>query len=158
MKQAIPRLVAGLTGRFYRGRVVSGCEDRRQEGWITIVAATTKEEPDLSGYCGLGTIGASPGRMWFNEEGHYSCTRASFRELFVHELGHAMGFRHVPNGYGHAMAPGEYTGSVDFSPKERQHAQLAYKRGRYARYCEDARACSSAAAPGGTALSVEIVH
>ena len=48
--------------------------------------------------------------------------------MFAHELGHAMGFFHVPNGYGHAMALGEWTGRTDFSVKERQHARHAYQR------------------------------
>ena len=65
--------------------------------------------------------------------------------MFVHEFGHAMGFRHVPRGFGYVMAKGEYTGRIDFTVKERQHAQHAYKRGRDAPFCDDAMTCASKA-------------
>ena len=150
MERTIPRLVEQLTGETYRGQVVAGCEDRRQAEWITIVSATTQERPDLADACGRARVGAygdgeDAGRIWFNEEGHYTCTRTSFREVLVHELGHAMGFWHVPNGFGHVMANGEYPGRDDFTIEERQHAQHAYKRGPNAPYCSDAMTCSSAA-------------
>ena len=152
MERMIPRLVEQLTGEPYRGQVISGCEDRRQAEWITIVSATTREEPRLAGACGMAEVGAygapggsGAGRMWFNENPNSSCTRAYFSRVFVHELGHAMGFYHVPNGFGYVMAKGEYPGRDDFTVKERQHAQHAYKRGRYADSCDDVVTCSSKA-------------
>ena len=150
MERMIPRLVENLTGTRYRGRVVSGCEDRRQAEWITIVSATTKEHPNLTNFCGRARVGAyrdgdGAGRIWFNEEPNYTCTRTVFRELLAHELGHAMRFWHVPNGVGYVMASGEYTGRLDFTIKERQHAQHAYKRGRNAPFCHNALTCASRA-------------
>ena len=141
MERMIPRLVEQLTGERYRGQIISGCEDRHETGWITIVSATPKEEPDLAGHCGLARIGSNPGRIWFNEEPAYTCTRAGFRELLAHEVGHAMGFYHAPSGREYAMAYDEWTGREGFTIAERQHAQYAYKRGRHAPYCYDAATC-----------------
>lgn len=133
MERMIPRLVEQLTGETYRGLVVSGCEDRRQAEWITIVSATTREEPRLAGACGQARVGAyddgdGAGRIWFNEECDSGAT-TSFRTGLAHELGHAMGFWHVPHGSGDAMDPSP--DRDDFSIKERQHARHAYKRGRF---------------------------
>ena len=83
--------------------------------------------------------------MWFNENPNSNCTRARFSEMFVHELGRAMGFFHVPTGFGYVMAKGEYAGRGDFTVKERQHARHAYKRGRRAPFCSDAMTCASKA-------------
>lgn len=157
MQSAIPRLVEQLTGRRYRGRVIQGCEDRDQVGWITIVAATTRERPDLEGFCGRARVGADPGRIWFNEEDQ-GCTVHGFDQVLAHEVGHAMGFRHVPKGYGYQMASGEYPPHGGFSVKEQEHARFAYERGRHARYCGNARDCSSELAPpAGGDFVVEVV-
>ena len=157
MQSAIPRLVAQLTGRRYRGQVIQGCENRNQVGWITIVAATTKEEPNLDGFCGQARVGADPGRIWFNEE-NQGCTVRGFDQVLAHEVGHAMGLRHVPKGYGDQMASGEYPPHGGFSVKEQEHARHAYQRGRYAPYCGNARACASALlAPPGAWVSAPIV-
>ena len=151
MERMIPRLVEQLTGEPYRGQVISGCEDRRQAEWITIVSATPQEQPRLAAACGAANVGAygAPGdimgRIWFNENPNSSCTRAYFSRVFVHEFGHAMGFWHVPKGFGYVMAPGEYPSNGDFTVKEQQHAQHAYKRGRFAPFCSDAMTCASRA-------------
>ena len=143
MERMIPRLVEQLTGEPYRGQVISGCEDRQQAEWITIVAATAQERPDLG--CARARVGAYgdgdvAGRIWFHEE---KCTTSFFRKAFAHELGHAMGFWHVPPGSGDAMDP--TPGRDDFSIRERQHARHAYKRGRHAPFCSDAMTCASRA-------------
>ena len=57
---------------------------------------------------------------------------AYLKHVFVHEFGHAMGFKHV-------LAPNAIMGSGNlsdtFTAREQFHAQLAYKIGRGARYC-----------------------
>ena len=143
MRQVIRGVVQQVTGLPYNGRILSGCEDRHRQGWITIVLATTAENPELTG-CGLARPGADPGRVWIRRD-HLPCTstRTVFGEVLAHEVGHAMGLFHVPDGNGHLMAVTEYTGGVDFSRKERDHAQLAYQRGRHARYCDTVQDCSS---------------
>ena len=157
MQNAIPRLVEQLTGRRYRGQVIQGCENRDQVGWITIVAATTKELPDLEGLCGRARVGADPGRIWFNEE-NQGCTVRGFDQVLAHEVGHAMGLRHVPNGYGYQMASAEYPPHGGFSVKEQEHARFAYQRGRYARYCRDALDCASEAFSGLSGAGVVVVE
>lgn len=70
-----------------------------------------------------------------------------FDNVLAHEVGHAMEFFHVPDGYGHQMATNRYPDHGGFSVKEQEHARFAYERGRHARYCGNARDCSSAAVP-----------
>ena len=79
MEWIIPRLFANLTGEFHRGQVISGCEDRKRAGWITIGSATLRENPNLSGNCGMATVAAYgegdyAGGIWINEEPNYTCT------------------------------------------------------------------------------------
>ena len=69
--------------------------------------------------------------------------RSGLKKVLAQEVGHAMGFRHVPNGFGYVMAAGEWSGRTEFSIKERQYAQHTYKRGRVAPYCGTIMTCSS---------------
>lgn len=138
MERMIPRLIEQLTGERYRGQVVSGCEDRNWAGWITIVSASLQEEPDLAGLCGRARVGTSVGRIWINER---TARNSRLKSCLPHELGHAMGFYHAPKGYGYVMAQDSLGAPEDFTIEERQHAQYAYKRGRYAPYCYDAATC-----------------
>ena len=138
MRRAIPRLAEQLTGQPYRGRIEDGIADRTQPGWITVRFVTQEEEPDISeGACGRASIGADPGNIWIirRARGNKYCTDdRSFPEIFAHEVGHALGFRHVADR-NTVMAPGVYNGIDQFSAREVYHARLAYKVGRWQRYC-----------------------
>lgn len=143
MERMIPRLVAQLTGHPYRGRVLTGCADRDRDGWITIVPTTAVEQGNRR--CGSARgVGQRAGRIWLRAAAEcYGADDAGFRVTVAHELGHAMGFWHVPMGHGHVMAPTVPLGRTDFTEKERQHAQLAYQRGRHARFCGTAETCAA---------------
>ena len=141
MEREIPRLVEELTGKRYGGRVLVGDEDRDRTGWITIVAATLEERPDLEGTCGLAHLGANPGRIWLNADPSVN-RNCDFPETFAHELGHAMGLHHVPQGHGYTMANRESNRSSGFTVKEWEHARHAYKRGRGARHCGTRDECA----------------
>ena len=103
--RAVPRLARQLTGQPYRGRVESGIWDRTRRGWITVKFVTQEEEPDLSdGACGRARVGGDPGEIWIirRARGNKRCVDPRyFPELFAHEFGHAMGFRHVEDRIRH---------------------------------------------------------
>ena len=136
MRRAIPRLAEQLTGQPYRGRIQDGIADRERRGWITVRFVTQEEEPDISeGVCGWASIGADPGSIWIIRRGRgnkYCTDDRVFPELFAHEFGHALGFRHVADR-NTVMAQGAY--NDQFSAREVYHARLAYKVGRKQRYC-----------------------
>ena len=138
IRRAIPRLAEQLTGQPYRGRIEDGIADRTQPGWITVRFVTQEEEPDISeGACARASVGADPGNIWIirRARGNKYCTDDRvFPELLAHEFGHAMGFGHVADRNA-IMASGVYKGIEQFSAREVYHARLAYKVGRWQRYC-----------------------
>ena len=119
MRREIPRAVEALTGSRYRGQITEGRPDRVTHGWITIVQDTTLG-PDICGRAGLGWLA---GRIELN-----TALGCPFTALIAHEVGHALGFFHVPDSLG-VMFPG-ITGVRRFSGRETFHAQLAYQLGR----------------------------
>ena len=149
-RRNVPRAVEALTGERYHGRIEGGLVDREETGWITIVFDTPPHEHDSSDACGAAFVGANPGRIWLyldsqgrpqsDETG--SCGRDDMRsggyfvKTILHEIGHAMGFRHVRDGQS-IMLPGESRHSRTFySAAEQYHARLAYRIGRGWRdYC-----------------------
>ena len=136
--RAVPRLARQLTGQPYRGRVESGIWDRTRRGWITVRFVTQEEEPDISdGACGRARVGHDPGEIWIirRARGNKYCVDPRyFPELFAHEFGHAMGFRHVEDRTA-IMAKGVWNGQSTFSPREQYHARLAYEVGPDHEYC-----------------------
>ena len=86
--------------------------------------------------CGFARVGTDPNTIFLNHD----CIKrrgpdaiSYLRHVFVHEFGHAMGFKHVlaPNAVMAALG----NLSDTFTAREQFHAQLAYKVGRGARYC-----------------------
>ena len=122
IRGAIPGFVETLTGSRYRGEIVEGSEHFEAHGWITIaqVSALGAE------WCGRAGIGWLAGFIELNRD----VGGCSFTALLGHEIGHAMGFWHVP-GYLHdLMYPEDVGGPSRFSAREAFHAQLAYRLGR----------------------------
>ena len=134
IREAIPSAAEQLTGQRYSGRIESGTEHLGERlGWITVRYFT---DADRYGSCGFSRVGEDPNAIFINHD----CVKrrgvnaiAYLKHTFVHEFGHAMGFKHVLSANA-VMA--DFGNLADtFSAREQFHAQLAYKIGRGARYC-----------------------
>ena len=133
IREAIPSAAEQLTGQRYSGHIESGTEHVVERlGWITVRYFT---DADGHSSCGFTRVGTDPNTIFLNHD----CMKrrgpdaiAYLKHVFVHEFGHAMGFKHV-------LAPNAVMGSGNlsdtFTAREQFHAQLAYKIGRGARYC-----------------------
>ena len=134
IREAIPSAAEQLTGQHYTGRIESGTDHLVERvGWITVRYFT---DADQHGSCGFTRVGADPNTIFLNHD----CMKrrgpdaiAYLKHVFVHEFGHAMGFKHVlaPNAVMAALG----NLSDTFTAREQFHAQLAYQVGRGARYC-----------------------
>ena len=134
IREAIPSAAEQLTGQRYSGRIESGTEHLGERlGWITVRYFT---DADRYGSCGFSRVGTDPNAIFINHD----CVKrrgvnaiAYLKNTFVHEFGHAMGFKHVLSA--NAVMADFGNLSDTFSAREQFHAQLAYKIGRGARYC-----------------------
>ena len=129
MRREIPRITQALTGEPYRGQIVEGEEDRDSDGWITV----REVPPNDRGSCGGASVGASAGHVGMVGPG--APRGCGFRDTFIHEVGHAMGFHHVSNPREVMFSGGEDVSR--FSAREIYHARLAYKIGRWFLYLDD---------------------
>ena len=121
MHREIPGFVEALTGSSYQGQIEEGNQDFERNGWITITEVTTLG----ADYCGRAGVGWLAGRIELNR----NLAGCSFTSLVGHEIGHALGFWHVP-GRRDLMYPEDVGGPSRFSVREAFHAQLAYRLGR----------------------------
>ncbi len=121
-----------LTGQSFRGRIETGRSDPgERRGWIRVIPDWMED-----GVCGRAAVGQNPGRIRLNAASAVCLDL----EVFAHELGHALGFRHVdPQRFPQAVMKTRgwraNQGQYRFSAREVYHARLAYEVGRGQRYC-----------------------
>ena len=142
---------AWLTERRFFGRLASGPRDpdpgNTTRGWITVTprySRLSKATRESTRICGVAYIGQQPGRIWLYMD-KFATQSCTLHETMLHEIGHALGFYHVDGTrYPDAMmgvftdASGVTwsTSAPDFSPDERYHMRLAYRRlRRWQSYC-----------------------
>ncbi len=131
IRNSLASIVSSFTdGRLGVGSIQSGTEDRNQAGWITIVI----EELD-GDTAGKARLGADPGRIWLDPQDDLAagCVADHFSlGVFSHEVGHALGFRHVSDSSARMYEntrSGECN-STGILSKEQYHGGLAYQRKR----------------------------
>lgn len=110
-------------GRFQLATWETGDAPRsNRDGWITVELIV-----DEAATCGRATIGDTSGHIWLNiaTKCHRNGAIIGTPSVFAHEIGHALGFWHIPIGL--MQSP---TAPVDPSPtpKERHHGAIAYAR------------------------------
>jgi hypothetical protein len=118
-------------GRFEVTTFETGSEARPERpGWIVVEVV---QEPQ-STLCGHAFIGETSGHIWLNTvstETTFCADRSNgdtiARPLFQHEIGHALGFRHI-DVPGSLMKSAGWLPSTVLTDSERYHATIAYRR------------------------------
>jgi hypothetical protein len=124
---SIPEAVRQFTGGVLSvAQLESGPETRPPAvGWITITIIRDTSLP----YCGRAFVAQDPGEIILVND-RCSCGSVKISGgLVAHEVGHALGFWHVPNAR-NVMYDTHPSGcpAVNLTTEERFHAALAYKR------------------------------
>jgi hypothetical protein len=130
VRDSIGRAVTAFTGgKLSVAALETGTEDRPQAlGWINVYI---RRDPNERNRCGFANIGANPGSITLNND---VCSCGSNKipgALVMHEVGHAMGFFHVPdqNAVMYPFLPGNCPAG-QLSAAEQYHAAIAYSRPR----------------------------
>ena len=128
-RDAIRTAMVTLTGAF-RGRITEGPQPGTGANTLTIEALPGREfEERFGSFCGWAWIGRAPGNIYLHA-GRVSVdptgNQCAPYPLLLHEIGHALGFYHVPAGnVMHRSARNE-----SFTWVEEEHAQFAYRQPR----------------------------
>ena len=130
IRDAITRAVPAYTGGQYAASIETGTETRPDTaGWINVLVRYDRSERST---CGLAYVGRDPGEITLIINDVCSCGSVKVpRSVVLHEVGHALGFFHVPDKRSvmYPWAPGNCP-SGTLSPTERYHAAIAYRRPR----------------------------
>ena len=133
------RQINRWTNLSWSGEIrIAACTDEPQEGWIHVREGKPGEVVDTALAHATSWRENHPhsGGRWLRSEivwnpDHVPDTGESyFEQSLAHELGHALGFHHVPLGAGYIMN----TSAEGWSEEESSLAQLAYQVGPNIRF------------------------
>ena len=126
IRAAAPQIFRELTGWSFTGRITTGPGPARRRANSITVEITSNVE---AGYCGWANYGPGSDDWAGIQINPINC---SFERIFAHEMGHALGFRHVSD-YNSVMY--SHTNATRFTARERYHGRLAYEVGPGLAYC-----------------------